>query len=265
MKKILTGIIGAMLLTITAVSPGVSAAHSPGPLDNIQLSPLTASVPTGTTQQFTAIARDSDNNLVPGVSFTWNVVAGGGTISNAGLFTAGNTTGNYTNTVQVIAVKGSVTSVTYATVKVIPVKPLDHVVISPSSTSVPAGATQQFTAIARDSDNNSVPGVTFTWNVVAGGGTISNTGLFTAGNTTGNYTNTVQVIAVKGSVTKVAYATVKILEDDQKSLDRPHGWSQGKKTGWQNGDTPPGWSHGKKTGWNAKSTPPGLAKKNGIK
>ena len=135
-------------------------------------------------------------------------------------------------------------------------KPLDHVVISPSTATLPVGATKQFNAVARDSDNVSVSGVSYTWNVIAGGGTISSTGLFTAGNTTGTYTNTVQVTAVKGSITKTAYATVIVVKaEEEEHPFRPHGWSQGKKTGWHNSDTPPGWSHGKKMGWHKKNGP----------
>jgi len=40
----------------------------------------------------------------------------------------------------------------------------------------------------------------------------------------------------------------------------PPGWSHGKKTDWNDGDTPPGWSKGKKTGWNGGDTPPGWSK-----
>jgi len=38
----------------------------------------------------------------------------------------------------------------------------------------------------------------------------------------------------------------------------PHGFSQGKKTGWNGGRVPPGWSKGKKVGWgNIRTSPPG--------
>ena len=38
----------------------------------------------------------------------------------------------------------------------------------------------------------------------------------------------------------------------------PHGFSQGKKTGWKGSHVPPGWSKGKKIGWgNTRTSPPG--------
>ena len=38
----------------------------------------------------------------------------------------------------------------------------------------------------------------------------------------------------------------------------PPGFSQGGKTGWNNGSVPPGWSKGKKKGWRGRNVPPGL-------
>ena len=83
--------------------------------------------------------------------------------------------------------------------------------------------TQQFTAQGRDASNAPIPNLTYFWAVVAGGGTIGNTGLFTADNATGTYTNTVKVIAVQGSIDKTAYASV--------TITAAPGWSKGKKTG----------------------------------
>ena len=38
----------------------------------------------------------------------------------------------------------------------------------------------------------------------------------------------------------------------------PHGFSQGKKTGWNGAHVPPGWSKGKKVGWGTtRTSPPG--------
>jgi hypothetical protein len=62
-------------------------------LTSITVAPASATVSTGATQQFTATALDQFNAaLAPQPSFTW-AVSGGGTISAAGLFTAGNTAG----------------------------------------------------------------------------------------------------------------------------------------------------------------------------
>ena len=83
---------------------------------------------------------------------------------------------------------------------------LDHIVVSPASTSVVAGATQQFMAQGYDVDNNPIPNLPVTWSVGNGGGTIDTNGLFTAGPTPGTYNNT--VVATVGSVTGDASVTV---------------------------------------------------------
>ena len=138
--------------------------------------------------------------------------------------------------------------------------PLDHVVISPVTANITTSGTQQFTAVAEDSANATIPGLSFTWTIVNGGGSINSTGLFTAGNTTGTFTNTVNVTATQGSVTKTALATVIITAAKVEKPSVPPGFSQGKKNGWNGSDTPPGWSKGNKTGWGGGIMPPGLSK-----
>ncbi len=146
--------------------------------------------------------------------------------------------------------------------------PLDHVVISPAEAMVATNGTQQFTATGQDAANLTVSGVTFTWAVVAGGGTVDNTtGLFTAGNVTGTFNGTVQVTAIQGNVTKTANASVTITAAEQNEIEHgtPPGWSKGEKKGWDGEETPPGWSKGGKKGWDGEDAPPGFSKgeKNG--
>jgi hypothetical protein len=62
-------------------------------LTSVVVSPASATVNTSATQQFTPAARDQfGTNLTTQPTFTWSV-SGGGTISGAGLFTAGTTAG----------------------------------------------------------------------------------------------------------------------------------------------------------------------------
>jgi hypothetical protein len=71
-----------------------------GPLASLTVTPDPATMPTGGTQQFTAVGRDAGGNIVP-ITPTWSVVNGGGTINaSSGLFTAGATPGTYINTVR---------------------------------------------------------------------------------------------------------------------------------------------------------------------
>ena len=82
---------------------------------------------------------------------------------------------------------------------------LTSIVITPTTASVSVSATQQFTAVARNQFSAAIsPQPTFTW-AVSGGGSISTSGLFTAGATGGGpYT----VTASSGGVSATAGVTV---------------------------------------------------------
>jgi hypothetical protein len=195
---------GTFTNTVTATSGAISATASVtitgGTVTSMTLTPSTATLAIGATQQYTAVAKDVNNNVVS-VTPTWSVAAGGGTIDNAGLFTAGTVAGTFTNTVT--ATSGAITAT--ASVVVSPGAVTSYV-ITPTPVSVAAGATQQFTAVAKDANNNVVP-VTTGWTVGSpGGGTIDGNGLFTAGTVTGTYTNT--IVATSGTLAATATVTV---------------------------------------------------------
>jgi hypothetical protein len=111
-------------VTITGTAVTGSATVSvlpvlPGALATITISPSSASLATGATQQFSAVGRDANNNIVP-LSATWSVVnATAGAIDSSGLFTAGMTAGTYTNTVW--AASGAIASTMTVTVTAVPV------------------------------------------------------------------------------------------------------------------------------------------------
>ncbi|MDO8667343.1 MAG: hypothetical protein Q7J79_12060, partial [Gemmatimonadales bacterium] len=69
----------------------------PRPLASITITPASATLPITTSQQFTAVGRDAAGRTV---SFTpaWDVVAGGGSITSAGLLTAGTVVATFANT-----------------------------------------------------------------------------------------------------------------------------------------------------------------------
>ncbi len=120
-------------------------------LTAIEISPLTPSIALGTTQQFAAIGRYSDNSTRDLTSdVTWSsATAGVATVSNAtgsnGLATsvsAGSTT--------IAAALGSVSASTLLTVTSATLVSID---VEPSTLTIPAGLNQQFTATGTFSDN----------------------------------------------------------------------------------------------------------------
>src|SRR6266576_134223 len=159
---------------------GASTTRTPIPV-RVTISPVSATVGVGGTQQFTATVENTSNTAV-----TWQVsgVTGGnatvGTISSSGLYTAPAVVPNPA-TVTVAAVsQADPTKSGSAQVTITPAAVV-RVTISPVSATVGAGGTQQFTATVENTSNTAV-----TWQVsgVTGGnatvGTISSSGLYTA-------------------------------------------------------------------------------------
>ena len=168
------------LLALGLVSCGGGGGGNPPPPPvSVSISPTTASVEIGNTAQFTATVQNTSNRAV-----TWlvNDVAGGnatvGTISASGLYAAPATVPN-PNSVTVKAVsQADATKSASATVTITLIITIS---IAPTAVTLPAGATQQFTATVENTANTSV-----TWKVndVTGGnstlGTITTSGLYTA-------------------------------------------------------------------------------------
>jgi hypothetical protein len=188
-----------IVATVGTISGRASVTVTPGVLASITILPASASLGIGAAQTFVATGKDAGGNTVV-FTPTWSVVAGGGTITQAGVFTAGNTLGVFTNTVQ--ASSGGVTA--FATVTVT-AGPLASIKVTPVSATLAFNGIQQFTATGSDAAGNPVV-ITPAWSVVANGGAISATGLFTAGAVAGTFTNTVK--ATSGTVSGLASVVV---------------------------------------------------------
>jgi hypothetical protein len=159
-----------------------STSQNPPPQVTVAVSPTTANVGTGATNQFTATVQGTTNTQV-----TWAVdsISEGnssvGTISSAGLYTAPSSAGQHT--VSATSAADTAKSATAA------VSVVGTVTLTPSSALVAPDATQQFTATMQG-------GTSFTWSVdgIAGGnssvGTISSSGVYTAPNALGTHTVT---------------------------------------------------------------------------
>jgi hypothetical protein len=190
---------------------GVASKTQPPIPVNVTISPISATVAAGGTQQFTATVQNTSNTAV-----IWQVngVTGGnatvGTISSSGLYAAPATVPS-TTTVTVAAVsQADPTKSASAQVTITPAAAV-NVTISPTSATVAAGGTQQFTATVQNTSNTAV-----IWQVngVTGGnatvGTISSSGLYAAPATVPS-TTTVTVAAVsQADPTKSASAQVTI-------------------------------------------------------
>src|SRR3954470_20139956 len=102
--RIAPAIIALSFAGIYAAACDVHGLSEPGTVSTLSISPNPQTLAIGGTQQFTATGKDFSGANVA-VSPVWSVVAGGGTITASGMFTAGTATSTYANTVQ--AVSGS--------------------------------------------------------------------------------------------------------------------------------------------------------------
>lgn len=191
----------ALVATVAVVGLLAAACGYHATLASIQVSPDT-SVAARASQQFTAEGRDARGARFA-ITPTWSVAASGGTISDAGLFTAGPTAGTFLNTVK--ATDGNISG-SASVVVTTPSPVLATITVTPRGPdSLLATTTRQFLAQGKDSAGNSFA-FTPTWSIVAGGGSITTAGLFTAGTVPGVFTNTVK--ASSGNV--AGYATVTV-------------------------------------------------------
>ncbi|MBL9037911.1 MAG: hypothetical protein JNG84_05280 [Archangium sp.] len=134
----------------------------------VNVTPPTALVEIGSTQQFTAVVTGASNTAV-----TWSVMGGPtcGTVTSAGLYTPPSTVGTCT----IIATSVASTGTTASAVATV-INPVT-VTLSPMSATLSMNQTQQFTATVVGSTNQAV-----SWSVREGavGGSVDATGLYTA-------------------------------------------------------------------------------------
>jgi hypothetical protein len=204
--------------TVTAQSGGVSGIASVT-IATVNQAPTIATPAsaspnpvTGTTTTLSVLGADDAGEA--NLTYTWATTGtppASVTFSPNGTNAAKNTTatftkaGSYTLQVTVADQPGLIVT---SSVPVTVNQTLTSIVVSPTSATVNPSGTQQFTATARDQFATSLTTQpTFTWSV-SGGGTISSSGLFTAGTTAGGpYTVTAQSGGVSGTASVTVSST----------------------------------------------------------
>lgn len=257
----------------------VTVTGTPGPIDHITVTPATATVTTGTTQQFTAQAYDAAGVAIPGLSYTWGLNASNIGILNNGLFTAGTTnSGTFTNAIQATAVDNGVTATGMATVT-ITVTPTTTTTTTTTTSTIPPKAL--FNLFRNFVNNNSfadflggqfqvkngtvvdtiqlIPGVVQSASAASititpnGQATVtytltSNTGIFPK-DTQLAVNDNVIVVTDNGQVSLVVNVTNSINATNEYKGQLPPGLQKKGENELQDRSVP-GWTHGKKVGWN---------------
>jgi uncharacterized protein YjdB len=130
-------------LTVTATAASVAV------LQSITVSPSSASIAVGATEQFTATGNYSDGSTKSlTASATWN-----SSVSTDATVAAGLAKGVAAGGTSITAAMSGITSNSAAlTVTAAPAAVLQSITVSPSSASIAVGATEQFTATGNYSD-----------------------------------------------------------------------------------------------------------------
>jgi hypothetical protein len=181
-------------------------------LTTISVTPNPAIVANGSTQQFAAQGYDQRGGVMAG-TYVW-ATTGGGTINQSGLFTATTEGNGYRVTATSGAISGS------STVSVTFVPALTTVVVTPNPVSVANGGTQQFAAQGYDQRGGAMA-ASYVW-ATTGGGTINQSGLFTATTEGNGYRVTATSGAISGSstvsVTFVPVLTTVVVTPDPATV-----------------------------------------------
>jgi hypothetical protein len=187
-------------------------------LASVEVNPVSASLTPGVRQTFNAVGHLFNGTAVP-IGANW--FATGGTIDGGGTYTPGDSAGTY----QVIAANTAGTLADTATITITvppaPVPPpapepppgpppppppapvVEKVTLVPGTATLAASTKRQFAAYGRTTAGDSVAvNVVFT----ATGGTVTSSGLFTAGTNPGNF----RVIATSGALADTSAVTVTV-------------------------------------------------------
>jgi hypothetical protein len=220
---------------VTIVATDTPETPTPGTtLTGVVLTPATAAVAGGASQQFSAAGRMSDGKMA---SVAVSYSATGGTVDTAGLYKAGSTAGTF----RVIAKQrdGTLADTSTVTVSAPAASTPTAIVMTPASVTLASGGAQQFAVSARMSDGATAP-VAVTYS--ATGGTVDASGRYTAGSTAGTF----RVIAQQqsGTLADTSAVTVTVAApptsgcDTDKSKLTFYGNFEGTSpwSGWMTGE-----------------------------
>ena len=150
--------VAAGLANITATCEGKSGSSAitifVPPVASVSVTPASATLAPGATQQLTATPKDAIGNALTGRIITWasdNTAAA--TVSSSGVV-SGVAAGAANITATCEGKSGS------STISIVPVA---SVSVTPASASVSVGATQQLTATVKDASGNALTGRTIAW------------------------------------------------------------------------------------------------------
>lgn len=190
---------GSAVVTATtgAVSGQSTVTVSAGALSNVTITPASGTVQQGNTMQLAASFTDVAGNPVPATSLSWT----SSNTADATVTGAGLVTGMGAGTANVTATANGKSKSAPITVTATAPPTLSSLTLSPASATLAAGATQSFTVAGTwSSGSTTAPAVTYS----ATGGSITSSGVYTAGTTAGTF----RVVATSGSKSDSSVVTI---------------------------------------------------------
>jgi uncharacterized protein (AIM24 family) len=179
---VLTGIAGVIVTEGISPPPPNATAY-------LLVIPQNATLEVGQTQQFTAYLVSNGSIAPMPVTASWSATGGVGSIDSNGLFTAtsegsGQAVAKYHYAPLNVDLTGTANVlVTNSTSPPPPPASIARIEVTPGSVSLFVGQSQQFSALAYDSQGallGSVPNENLSWSATPGIGTINSSGLFSA-------------------------------------------------------------------------------------
>jgi Bacterial Ig-like domain (group 2)/IPT/TIG domain len=205
-----------IIATVGAIQGSATLTVNPPPVATVNVTPATATILPGGTQQFAAATLSSTGAALTGRTVTWS----SSDLTKASVDAAGLVSGVAQGTATITATSEGISGT--ATVTVLAPAPVASVTIAPLTTTLAPGANATFTATARDALGNVLTGRVYSWTssntaIVSGtsAGSVFTATAVAAGTATITATSegrsgtaTVTVVAVAASITSVTPGTL---------------------------------------------------------
>ena len=179
--------------TVTVLEPFVALAR----IQQLLVTPVVIRLEPDESQRLTATVLSRSRGIVTSADVKWAGQAGVVDVTDEGVVTAIGAPGTYLEavTVKVTAGEGADQVTQTATAAVIILGPLARVEVFPPSAQLGPNQLSWFTFLAYDTNDVRLFNLTASWEVLdEGAGTITKGGLFTAGESQGEYAQVIRVI-----------------------------------------------------------------------
>jgi uncharacterized protein YjdB len=191
--------------TIAAVYSGVvrttaiTVNNPPSVLYSIAITPTTASIQTGTSQQLSATCKDQYGANFTCPALIWAKTSGPGSINSSGLYSAGQTPGTATITASASGVTSNTSTITVNN----PPPVLSSIAITPTTASIQIEMSQQLSATCKDQYGANFTCPALTWTKTSGPGSLSSSGLYSSGLAPGTATITASASGVTSNTSTI--------------------------------------------------------------